>query len=204
MKTKVILVAAVMAIMVNPASAAVMGQNTDQLPPGCGSISGTENITIEAGTEYAEQFPSKMYTYSDRQLQFDPCTKLTVTFINNDSVRHQWMVHGLPEETYGMMGNGMFMLEVTGPGKETGTFILPSEDESLMIHCGLGQHMQKGMKSQLTVGEGDGDISNVPGHTGEINGYEYPQESPVPMGAFIGILMAFLGAGIVVLLERKV
>jgi hypothetical protein len=197
---KTLLLLTFAAILLNPASAMVMGENTEELPPGCDSISGTENITIEAGTEQAKEFPSKMYSYSDRQLQFEPCTKLEVTFINNDSIRHQWMVHGLPKETYMME---MFMLEVTGPGKETGTFILPSGDESLMIHCGLGQHMQKGMKAQLTVGDGDGDISNVPGHTGEINGYEYPQESAVPMGAVAGILMAFLGAGMVIIMERE-
>lgn len=197
---KTFLLLAVTAILLNPAAAKVMGQNTEQLPSGCESISGTANITVEAGTDHADQFPSKMYTYSDRQLQFDPCTKLTVTFINNDSIRHQWMVHGLSQETYPME---MFMLEVTGPGKETGTFILPSEDESLMIHCGVSQHMQKGMKAQLTVGSGDGDIPNVPGHTGEINGYEYPQQSAVPMGAVVGILMLFLGAGIILGLERK-
>lgn len=197
---KTILLLTFVAILVNPAASTVMGQNTDELPPGCDSISGMENITIEAGTEQAEQFPSKMYAYSDRQLEFEPCTKLEVTFINNDSIRHQWMVHGLPEKTYDMR---MFTLEVTGPGQETGTFILPSGDESLMIHCSVSQHMQKGMKAQITVGDGDGDISNVPGHTGEINGYEYPQKSAVPMGAVAGILMAFFGAGLIVLLKRK-
>lgn len=197
---KTVLLLALTAILVNPAASMVMGENTDELPPGCDSISGTENLTVEAGTEQAEQFPSKMYSYSDRQLQFEPCTKVNVTFINNDSIRHQWMVHGLPEETYDME---MFNLEVTGPGKETGTFILPSEDESLMIHCSVSQHMQKGMKAQLTVGDGDGDISNVPGHTGTINGYEYPRESAVPMGAVAGILMFFLGAGTIVALEKR-
>lgn len=200
MRKKIGLLLIVSAMLLNPASAKVMGQNAEELPPGCEEISGTANITVQAGTEHAEQFPSKMYTYSDRQLQFDPCTKLTVTFINNDSIRHQWMVHGLPQETYSM---GMFMLEVTGPGKDTGTFILPAEDESLLIHCGLGQHMQKGMKAQLTVGEGDGDISNVPGHTAAINSYEYEQESAIPMGMVAGITMLIFGAAMVAVLERR-
>lgn len=200
MKRKAIIITAVLAIMINPVSGSVMGQNTQELPPGCESISETANITVEAGTQEAEQFPSKMYSYSDRQMQFEPCTKLTVTLVNNDSIRHQWMVHGLPKDTYGM---GMFMLEVTGPGEETGTFILPSEDESLMIHCGLGQHMQKGMKAQLTVGEGDGRISNVPGYTAAFNEHGYPRKSAVPMGATIGITMMLLGAGLIVVLERK-
>ncbi|PSH00937.1 MAG: hypothetical protein BRC30_00930 [Nanohaloarchaea archaeon SW_7_46_7] len=200
MRNKALLITVVFAILVNPASASVMGQNTDKMPPGCESISGTANITVEAGTDHADKFPSKMYTYSDRKMQFEPCTKLTVNFINNDSVRHQWMVHGLPKETYPM---GMFMLEVTGPGEETGTFILPAGDESLMIHCGLGQHMQKGMKAQLTVGEGDGKVSNIPGHTAAFNEHGYESESVVPMAATAGILMMLLGAGIIVVLERK-
>lgn len=197
---KTVLLLALTALLLNPAASMVMGQNTDELPPGCDSISGTENLTIEAGTDEAKEFPSKMYTYSDRQLQFEPCTRLNVTFINNDSIRHQWMVHGLPEEAYDME---MFTLEVTGPGKETGTFILPGDDETLMIHCSVSQHMQKGMKAQLTVGEGDGDISNVPGHTGAINGYEYPQKSAVPMGAIAAITMLFMGAGLIVVLNRR-
>jgi hypothetical protein len=200
MKEKLALLLAVTVILLNPTSAKVMGQNTGELPPGCESISGTANVTVQAGTEHAEQFPSKMYTYSDRKMQFEPCTKLTVTFINNDSIRHQWMVHGLPKENYPM---GMFMLEVTGPGKDTGTFILPSGDESLMIHCGLGQHMQKGMKAQLTIGDGDGAISNVPGYSAALNPYEYEQESALPMGMVVGILMMIVGSGLIVLLEKK-
>lgn len=200
MKKKLLLLLTISAILLNPASAKVMGQNAEQLPPGCESISGTANITVEAGTEYADSFPSKMYTYSDRNMQFEPCTKLTVTFINNDSVRHQWMVHGLPKETYPME---MFMLEVTGPGKDSGTFILPGEDESLMIHCGLGQHMQKGMKAQLTIGDGDGAVSNIPGHTAALNPYEYEQKSAVPMGIVFGIIMLIVGAGAVIFLNKR-
>jgi len=197
-KTLILLITSI--ALLNPATANVMGQNTDQLPPGCEEISGTEQLTIEAGTEHAEQFPSKMYTYSDRKLNFEPCTKLEVTFINNDSIRHQWMVHGLPEQTYGKMG--MFMLETTS-GKEKGTFILPSEDESLLIHCGVPQHTQKGMKAQLTVGNGDGDIPNVPGHTGPIDGYSYGQESAVPMGMVVGITMLLLGASMIAIMEKR-
>lgn len=200
MKRKTLIITVLLAVLVNPAASMVMGQNTNKLPQGCESISDTANITVEAGTEHAEGFPSKMYTYSDRTLQYDPCTKLTVTFVNNDSIRHQWMVHGLPKETYPME---MFMLEVTGPGEETGTFILPPEDESYMVHCGLGQHMQKGMKAQLKVGEGDGRVSNVPGHTAALNELSYERKSAIPMGATIGILMMFIGTGLVILIERK-
>ncbi len=199
MRKKIFLAVAAL-VLLNPVSAKVMGQNTDQLPPGCSEISGTASITVKAGTEHAEKFPSKMYTYSDRKLQFPPCTKLNVTFVNNDSIRHQWMVHGLPGSIY---PEEMFMLEVTGPGKDTGTFILPDQDESLLIHCGVPQHMQKGMKAQLTVGDGDGSISNIPGHTAAVSEYQYGSESAVPLGMVLAILMAFGGSAAIILVERK-
>lgn len=34
------------------------------------------------------------------------------------------------------------------------------------MHCGVRQHQQKGMKAQLLVGGGEGDIPNIPGISG--------------------------------------
>jgi hypothetical protein len=172
----------------------VMGQNTDQLPPGCDSIAGEENLTIRAGREHADQFNGKLFTYDQRVYEYDPCTKLTVTFHNSDNVRHQWMVHGLPQSLYRM---GMFNIEVSGPGNMTGTFILPSQDETLLVHCGVPQHMQKGMKAQLKVGAGDGDISNIPGVTGDSTPYEYPEEDNtafVVMSTLTAVVFGVLSA----------
>ena len=45
----------------------------------------------------------------------------------------------------------------------TGTFIVPGDDQTYLIHCDLAQHMEKGMKGQLKVGGGDGDLWAVPG-----------------------------------------
>lgn len=165
--------------MGSSSSGMVMGQNTDTLPPGCNEISGQENLTVEAGKMFAEEYPSKVFTYSEKSYEFEPCTKLTVEFTNNDDIRHQWMVHGLPEEVYSM---GMFTLEATN-GTAEGTFILPAEDETYLVHCGLPQHMQKGMKAQIIVGEGDGEISNIPGRTGNPIGYEYPGQDSGVMAA---------------------
>lgn len=140
----------------------VMGQNTDTLPGGCNEISETKEVTVHAGHKYAEKFPGRMYAFDMQEFNFKPCTKLTVHFINEDHVRHQWMMHGLPKYLY---PKGMFHLEVSGPAKISGTLILPPGDKTYLIHCDIAQHMEKGMKAQLKVGDGDGDLPSIPGVT---------------------------------------
>ncbi|MEC4748756.1 copper oxidase [Methylomicrobium sp. Wu6] len=140
----------------------VMGQNTDTLPGGCEKISETKEITVHAGHKYAEKFPGRMFAFDTQEYQFKPCTKLTVHFINEDSIRHQWMMHGLPKYLY---PKGMFHLEVSGPAKISGTLILPPGDRTYLVHCDIAQHMEKGMKGQLKVGAGSGDLPSIPGVT---------------------------------------
>ena len=145
------------------ANSMVVNENFDNLPLGCSEISGEKNVTVKAGTEVAEEFPDTMFTYDVRSFEdIEPCTKLTITFENKDSVRHQFMVHDLPPDIYPM---GMFNIEVTGPGKETGTFITPPEEKTLTVHCGVPEHEAKGMLAQIKNGGGDGDIANIPGVT---------------------------------------
>jgi hypothetical protein len=67
----------------------VMGQNTDTLPGGCEKIAATKEITVHAGHKYSEKFPCTMYAFDQQEFHFDPCTKLTVHFINEDEIRHQ-------------------------------------------------------------------------------------------------------------------
>ncbi len=140
----------------------VMGQNADTLPGGCDKIAETKEITVHAGHKYAEKFPGRMFAFDTQEFQFKPCTKLTVHFINEDRVRHQWMMHGLPKYLY---PKGMFHLEVSGPAKISGTLILPPGDKTYLVHCDIAQHMEKGMKAQLKVGKGDGDLPSIPGLT---------------------------------------
>ncbi|PKM13438.1 MAG: copper oxidase [Gammaproteobacteria bacterium HGW-Gammaproteobacteria-3] len=140
----------------------VMGQNVDTLPGGCDKIAATKEITVHAGHKYAEKFPGRMFAFDTQEFQFEPCTKLTVNFINDDDIRHQWMMHGLPKYLY---PKGMFHLEVTGPGKISGTLILPPGDKTYLVHCDIAQHMEKGMKAQLKVGRGSGDLPSIPGVT---------------------------------------
>lgn len=145
------------------AVAMVMNGNPDQLPPGCEEVAAERSVTVHAGRSYAEPFPGKVFTFDRRVFRMPRCTRLTVTFVNEDHIRHQWMVHGLPEGVY---PGGMFTLEVAGPGRETGTFILPGEQRTIMVHCGLPQHMQKGMKGEIRIAGGDRRAANIPGVTG--------------------------------------
>ncbi len=148
--------------LMDMAGGMVMGQNADTLPGGCDSIAETKEITVHAGHKYAEKFPGRMFAFDTQEFNFKPCTKLTVHFVNEDKIRHQWMMHGLPKYLY---PKGMFHLEISGPAKISGTLILPPGDKTYLVHCDIAQHMEKGMKAQLKVGKGDGDLPSIPGVT---------------------------------------
>lgn len=164
----------------------VMGQNTDTLPGGCDKIAATEEITVHAGHKYSEKFPGTMFAFDQQEYHFEPCTKLTVHFINDDEIRHQWMMHGLPKYLY---PKGMFHLEVSGPGKVSGTLILPPGDKTYLVHCDIAQHMEKGMKAQLKVGNGGEELPSIPGVTTSIFPDDYsgkpyvPEKTPLPTPA---------------------
>ncbi|MGZ5027638.1 MAG: copper oxidase [Methylobacter sp.] len=158
----------------------VMGQNTSTLPGGCDKIAETKEITVHAGHKYAEKFPGRMFAFDTQEFNFKPCTKLTVHFINEDNVRHQWMMHGLPKYLY---PKGMFHLEVSGPAKISGTLILPPGDKTYLVHCDIAQHMEKGMKAQLKVGKGDGDLPSIPGVTAYVVPDDYKGSLQTVMAA---------------------
>ena len=161
--------------MMDMAGGMVMGQNADTLPGGCDSISETKEITVHAGHKYAEKFPGRMYAFDTQEFNFKPCTKLTVHFVNEDNIRHQWMMHGLPKYLY---PKGMFHLEASGPSKISGTLILPPGDKTYLVHCDIAQHMEKGMKAQLKVGKGDGDLPSIPGVTAYVVADDYKATLP--------------------------
>jgi plastocyanin len=140
----------------------IMGQNKDKLPAGCDKISEDVKIEVHAGRKYSKEFPGTMFGFDKHEWRVKPCARLTVTFVNEDNVRHQWMMHGLPKFMY---DKGMFHLEITGPAKITGTLVLPAEDKTYLVHCDIAQHMEKGMKGQLIVGKGSGTFPTIPGIT---------------------------------------
>ena len=153
----------------------IMGQNTDTLPGGCDKIAATEEITVHAGHKYSEKFPGTMFAFDTQEYEFEPCTKLTIHFINDDNVRHQWMMHGLPRYLY---PKGMFHMELTGPGKISGTLIFPPNDKTYLVHCDISQHMEKGMKGQLKIGKGSGDLPSIPGVTANVIQDDYSNSIP--------------------------
>ncbi len=161
--------------LMDMAGGMVMGQNTDTLPGGCDQISETKEITVHAGHKYAEKFPGRMFAFDTQEFNFKPCTKLTVHFVNEDKIRHQWMMHGLPKYLY---PKGMFHLEISGPAKISGTLILPPGDKTYLVHCDIAQHMEKGMKAQLKVGKGDGDLPSIPGVTAFTHTDDYQATIP--------------------------
>lgn len=166
----------------------VMNQNTDQLPSGCEAINGDLAVTVHAGRRYAADVPGAVFGMSQHEVKVPACARLTVSFVNEDEVRHQWMVHGLPKYLYPA---GMFHIEAMGGGTTTGTFIVPAEDRTYLIHCDMAQHMEKGMRGQLVVGAGSGDLWGVTGISDPF--YRSPYLPP-RTGALIA---ATVGAGFV-------
>ena len=138
----------------------VMYENKDQLPKDCPEISEELTIDVKAGVKYAEKYPGTVFGFDQHQWQAKPCARITVNFTNDDDIRHQWMIHGLPKYLY---PKGMFHIEVNGAGKKTGTFIVPSSHYTYLVHCDVAQHTEKGMKAQLKVGKGRGDLPSIPG-----------------------------------------
>lgn len=138
----------------------VMNENTDKLPKDCTEISEEITLKVKTGIEYAKQFAGTVFGFDKHQWSVKPCARVTVEFENEDEVRHQWMIHGLPKYLY---PKGMFHIEVNGLAKKTGTFIVPSSHFTYLVHCDVSQHMEKGMKAQLVVGKGRKDLPSIPG-----------------------------------------
>jgi plastocyanin len=141
-------------------SGMVMNENHNTLPRDCDEISRDYALTVHAGRDYAQDIPGVIFGMSQHEVQVQPCSRIELTFINDDEVRHQWMVHGLPKYLYPA---GMFHIEAAGGHRKTGTFIVPGDDQTYLIHCDMAQHMEKGMRGQLVVGKGSGDLWGIPG-----------------------------------------
>jgi hypothetical protein len=140
----------------------VMYENTDTLPKDCQQISQDVTIQVKAGVKYATAYPGTIFGFNEHHWEAPPCSRITVEFTNEDEIRHQWMIHGLPQYLY---PQGMFHLEAHGQSSVTGTFIVPSSHYTYLVHCDIAQHMEKGMKAQLKIGNGRGDLPSIPGLT---------------------------------------
>ena len=160
----------------------IMNANTDRLPKDCQKVSGDVNITIRAGHKHAKKVNGKMYAFDNQEWDVPPCAKVNITFINDDEIRHQLMIHGLPGYLY---PQGMFHLELYGAGELKASLIMPAMKKTYLVHCELPQHMEKGMKAQLKVDGGDGDLPSIPGLTKPVRADSYPVAWSMAMGAIL-------------------
>lgn len=159
-------------LLVTPVQAQrVYDENTDRLPPGCQEISQELAWDVRGGREHAADFDGRTFMFDVRSFDAPSCARVHVTFTNDDDSRHMWMVHGV-------YPNGTFLLEADGGQSASGTFITPAEQETLLVHCGIPTHQQQGMKAQILVNGGEGDLPNIPGISGLPEG---DQEAPMPL-----------------------
>lgn len=175
--------------MVYNAAGMVMNHNDSNLPYDCKKISRDYTFTVHAGVAYARDFPGNVFGMDQHEITVEPCSRISITFVNEDQVRHQWMLHGLPKYLY---DQGMFTLEAMGEQTQSGTFIVPGDDKTYLVHCDLPQHMEKGMKGQLVVGRGSGDLWSIPGVS-----REFRQQNYLPRHATLIFLLALI-PGIIV------
>lgn len=166
----------------------VMNTNDSTLPRDCKSISKEYYFQVKAGVEYARPYPGTVFGMSEHEFKVEPCSKINVTFTNEDKVRHQWMVHQLPKYLY---PQGMFHLEAAGGATKTGTFIVPSDNKTYLVHCDVAQHMEKGMKAQLVVGKGSGDLPSIPGISRAFRPDSYPTTIS-PAYLWLGFVLSVL------------
>ena len=174
---------------VNP-DGLVMNENHATLPRDCSGISRDYAFTIQAGRAYARDIPGMIFGMSQHEVKVEPCSRIEITFVNEDEVRHQWMVHGLPKYLYPA---GMFHIEASGGRSMKGTFIVPGDDRNYLVHCDMAQHMEKGMRGQLVVGKGSGDLWGVPGVSDEFYRFSY-LPGYAPLLAALVLTIAFLGS----------
>lgn len=186
--------------MVMDAKGMVMNHNSDRLPKDCKKISKDINITVYAGQKQAKNFSGKMFAYDQQQWHVPPCARLNITFINEDEIRHQFMIHGLPGYLY---PNGMFNIEVYGQGKKTASLIFGTKPTTYLVHCEVPQHMEMGMKAQIKVAGGNGNLSSIPGLTAPITADFYPVKWS-DTSVYLLVIAVLLGWGITRFILKKI
>ena len=172
--------------MTRDATGMTMNHNYDRLPRDCPELAGEVKFEIRAGRAWAQPYPGLMFGFDQNDLEVAPCTRVVVTLVNEDSVRHQWMVHGLPRYLY---PGGMFHLETAGGTSRTAAFIVPSDRRTYLVHCDMAQHMEMGMKAQLRVGGGDGSLWSVPGVSGSFDTRQQQRPGLVASAVFLLVLL---------------
>ena len=66
-----------------------MNENSDTLPDDCEAISTDIEFTVHAGTDYTKTFPHNIFDMNKHEYQVPTYSRVKVTFVNEDQVRHQ-------------------------------------------------------------------------------------------------------------------
>ncbi len=172
------------------ATGMVMNSNDSRLPEDCDSIRREYAFEVHAGTKYAKDYPGNIFGMSLHEFKVEPCSRIKITFINEDAIRHQFMVHNLPRYLY---PQGMFHIEAAGGATQVGTLILPSDNRTYLVHCDIAQHMEKGMKGQIVAGSGSGDLTSIPGVTAQFRPDTYVDIRTQLLAIAAGIALVLAG-----------
>ena len=138
----------------------VMNSNIDVLPKDCTEVSADLDIEVRVGRAYSRR--GLTFGYNKHEWVVPPCSRLTVTLINEDQVRHQWTVHGLPRYLY---PQGMFHLEVNGKKQKTGTFNAAAAPTKPISHTVILRNTRSRVlkrKSSSAVGPCQASLGSVP------------------------------------------
>jgi len=169
----------------------VRNSNTEHLPPDCEAISEEVSVTVRAGTGHVSAVGSQVFAYDQPLLEAAPCSRVTVTLVNEDAVRHQWVLSGLPGDLY---AGGVLHLEANGGQRVTGSVILPGAAARYPVSCTLAEHAAHGMLAALVVGEEAVPAVQarwpLPGWTVAAG-----QEPGLPAGALLLVLAMALTSG---------
>ncbi len=109
----------------------------------CEEPRGFRRIAIKGGTKFAQA--GEVFAFDKREIRLGRCEEVEISLENTDKVRHALMLPTL---------NPMFILEFTGPDKQTARFVTPDEDITLEFHCHVPTHEDLGMKGVFIVGKG--------------------------------------------------
>jgi len=124
----------------------VLNANRDRLPQDCAAVSADVAVTVHAGTAHAAA--GQVYGFDTLEHTVPPCARVTVTLINDDAIRHQWQLLGLPEALH---PGGEFLLEANGGQQVTGSFIVPGAAARFPVQCSHAGHATAGMQTWLRV-----------------------------------------------------
>ena len=109
----------------------------------CEEPRGFRRIAIKGGIKFAQA--GEVFAFDKREIRLGRCEEVEITLENTDNVRHALMTPTL---------NPMFILEFTGPGKQTARFVTPDEDITLEFHCHVPTHEDLGMEGVFVIGKG--------------------------------------------------